>query len=102
MSTLFERYQALKREGVVQPKTEGFPGDMTMPRVLGKATTRFGLLIVRDDGACFPERGVFFGNDELGLLMDRDLSRQMVDATFRAKEAFGGEVIGCEAGSTGK
>lgn len=62
--------------------------------VLARAKTRFGLLIVQDDGACFPERGVFFGNDELEILMNQGLSRQMIDALFKVKQKFEGEVVG--------
>ena len=66
--------------------------------VLEKAKTRFGLLEVRKDGAYFPERGVFFSNQELGLVVDKGLSRQMIDGIFKLKAAFEGEIIRCQGG----
>ncbi len=67
--------------------------------VLEKAKTRFGLLEVWKDGAYFPDRGVFFSNQELDLIMDKGLSRQMIDRIFKTKQMFKGEVLTCEGGS---
>ena len=69
--------------------------------VLKKATTRFGLLEVTEAGAYFPEKSVFFSNQELGLVLDKNFSRQMIDGIFKLKEVFEGEVIGYEGDSTG-
>ncbi len=54
--------------------------------------------IVRDGAACFPERGVFFSDSELGTLMNQGPSRQMIDGIFKLKEVFRGEVLTCEGG----
>lgn len=76
-------------------RSEGKKGTTTR-NVLARAKTRFGLLVVRDDGACFPEKGVHFSNQELDLVMGKGLSRQRIDAIFKLKEKFEGEVVGCE------
>lgn len=71
-------------------------------KVLKKAQTRFGLLEVTKGGAYFPERGVLFSKEELALIMDKGLSRQMIDRVFKVKATFEGEVIGYEGDSTGQ
>ncbi len=71
--------------------------ELQRENVLERAQTRFGILEVRKDGAYFPDRGVHFSNQELSLVMGKDLSRQMIDGIFKLKEAFEGEVIGCQA-----
>ncbi len=72
-------------------RSEGKKG-VTTRNVLARAKTRFGLLEVTKDGAYFHEKGVLFSNQELSLVMGKGLSRQMVDATFRIKKAFEGQV----------
>ncbi|MFQ5956948.1 MAG: hypothetical protein ACE5KK_04175 [Candidatus Brocadiales bacterium] len=86
MSRLFEQYQALKK------------GEFDETATPNKAQTRFGLLEVRKDGASFREKGVSFTNQELSLVMDKGLSRQMIDGIFKLKEVFEGEVVECKGG----
>lgn len=61
--------------------------------VLEKATTRFGFLEVRKDGAYFPERGVLFSNQELDLIMDKGLCRESINSIFKVKATFEGEIV---------
>ncbi len=77
-------------------RSEGKKGATTR-NVLARAKSRFGLLEVTTVGVNFPERGVLFSDQELDLVMGKGLSRQRIDAIFKLKEAFQGEVVGCQA-----